>query len=531
MNGNVGIGTATPSEKLEVAGTVRTNGVLLPGLAQTPAASDISRIYGSYDDLVRSYTKSDFKVLMGLTRATYSRSQSTADSNYWTGVMGWGTSDFNALQNHGSGFIDTWGNPANQPSGTSHWVGHQAFHYMVQDSTAYGYQFVSGADSRVYAARQKWGGSWNSWDYFWHNNNDGAGSGLDADLLDGFSSGEGGANTILRTASNGYLNLDNWIRVGMTGLFNSSGDHAYFDGSYFQTRSNYGLAVAQRDATPRGYVYFDGSENFGLLHKNGGWAVRTTPGYTQVHNDLYASILYDSNNSGYYLDPNGVSRLNEVSPSILHGPYPGNDSGLTGDRAYSWGYQEGGPWSWPYPDLIIGYHTGLKLGGYYGYGGTRFYSDHPSRTTDMIFSVGDGDGHVRVTNNLYVGSQVQAATFRSTSSGRWKEEIEPMHDALDTVRRLQGVNYQWKPGTTQAGQRDIGFIAEEVEKVLPEVIGRDGTGKADSIDYGRVSAVLVEAVKEIERRQTAENHALRAEIAALRQQVAELNSALAERRP
>lgn len=338
--------------------------------------------------------------------------------------------------------------------------------------------------------------------------------------LAAMSYGESGASTILRTGSSGYLYLDNWIRVGMAGLYNSSGDHAYFDGNYFQTRSNYGINVAQRDGTTRGLVYFDGSENFGLLHKNGGWAVRTTPSVTELYNNVYATVLYDSNNSGYYLDPNGASRLSEVYSNIFGTPFVGGDSGLIGDRPYNWGYQEGGPWSHPYPDLIIGYHTGLKLGGHYSYGGTRFYSDHPSRTSDMIFSVGDGDGHVRVTNGLYVGGQVQAASFRSTSTARLKEMIAPMQNALETVRRLRGVSYQWKSDTSLAGQADIGFIAEEVDQIIPEIVGHDQEGKAASIDYSRVSAVLVEAVKEIDRQQAVTTEVLRTEIAALQEQTA-----------
>lgn len=340
--------------------------------------------------------------------------------------------------------------------------------------------------------------------------------------------GASGANTVLRAASNGYLNIDNWIRVANgTGMYAPDGDHAFFDGNYFQTRTSSGLRIAQRDSTTRGYVYFDGSENFGLLHKNGGWAVRTTPGITEIHNAFYTQLLYDSNNASYFVDPHGHSRLNEISPTLFQGTYSGADSGLTGARHYQWGYQEGGPWSHPYPDLILGYHTGLKLGAYSGYGGTRFYSDHPSCTSDMIFSVGSGDTHVRVTNNLYVGGMAQAATFRSTSSGRWKENVETLGNALAVVNRLRAVSYQWKSGTPLAGQKDIGFIAEEVDQVIPEIVGHE-SGTATSIDYGRVTSVLVEAVKEMDQRNrvaVTEFQAMRAEIATLQLQAAEFSRA------
>ena len=53
-----------------------------------------------------------------------------------------------------------------------------------------------------------------------------------------------------------------------------------------------------------------------------------------------------------------------------------------------------------YSKLTINYHTGIRLGAYYGYGGTRFYNNYVGSGTE-IFSVGNTDNHVRVLNNLY----------------------------------------------------------------------------------------------------------------------------------
>jgi hypothetical protein len=67
-------------------------------------------------------------------------------------------------------------------------------------------------------------------------------------------------------------------------------------------------------------------------------------------------------------------------------------------------YQEGGGWGYPYPDLCIGYHTGIKIGAYFGYNGIRFYNNSDFAT--QTFSVNDGDNHVRVAYNLYVASDI-----------------------------------------------------------------------------------------------------------------------------
>jgi hypothetical protein len=76
----------------------------------------------------------------------------------------------------------------------------------------------------------------------------------------------------------------------------------------------------------------------------------------------------------------------------------------SGNSAHNYAiYQESGAWSNPYPDLVIAYHTGIKIGAHPNYNGTRFYNDAPGHSSSMLMSVGDGDGNVRVTNTLYVG--------------------------------------------------------------------------------------------------------------------------------
>jgi hypothetical protein len=89
------------------------------------------------------------------------RSNITSDSNYWVGSMGWGTTDMNSVWNWGSGFIDSWSNPGNQPAGTSHWVGIQAAHYTCGYGCGYGWQMVGGPIEGLWF-RKTWS-SFNSW--------------------------------------------------------------------------------------------------------------------------------------------------------------------------------------------------------------------------------------------------------------------------------------------------------------------------------------------------------------------------------
>jgi hypothetical protein len=85
-------------------------------------------------------------------------------------------------------------------------------------------------------------------------------------------------------------------------------------------------------------------------------------------------------------------------------------------------------------------------------------------------------------------------TITETSSLRYKKEISHLHNALKMIMQLQGVSYKLKDSEV----KEIGFIAEQVEQILPEAVIYKG-GKPDSVAYSRITAILVEAVKEQQR--------------------------------
>jgi len=103
---------------------------------------------------------------------------------------------------------------------------------------------------------------------------------------------------------------------------------------------------------------------------------------------------------------------------------------------------------------------------------------------------------------------VTATTLTEISSRRWKENIQPLRGALEKVIHLRGVSYDRRAD----GKHDIGLIAEEVGEVVPEVVLWEDTGQAQSLNYGRLTALLVEAVKE----QQAQIRALQEELAAMK---------------
>lgn len=149
---------------------VRTdgNGYIQAGWINTPSGDmpdteSIDKIYCSSDDYVRYKGVADFKQQIGLTfKNSTPRNTNTTDTNYWTGVMGWGTTDWNTMFDWGSGFTDSWSSPANKPTDSTHHVGLQVVHY-TNGSGRYGWQMANGGGTSRWWLRDVWGGSFSAW--------------------------------------------------------------------------------------------------------------------------------------------------------------------------------------------------------------------------------------------------------------------------------------------------------------------------------------------------------------------------------
>ena len=139
---------------------------------------------------------------------------------------------------------------------------------------------------------------------------------------------------------------------------------------------------------------------------------------------------------------------------------------------------------------------------------------------------GDGNVGVGTTSPGNILTIVQgsatdpiADAWTTYSSRRWKTNIQTITGAVDKVERLRGVSFDWKAD----GKHDIGLIAEEAGEVIPEIVAYEENGKdAKSVDYARLVAVLIEAVKEQRRQMKTERDQLQAQIGELRAVVEDL---------
>lgn len=189
------------------------------------------------------------------------------------------------------------------------------------------------------------------------------------------------------------------------------------------------------------------------------------------------------------------------------------------------------------PDFLLGNNDGRPVG---NKPIQRALVHSPSSDLLLVNYNGDFEGGTKIegdnnTPNLYVSAaqngnvgvgttnprwklDVRGAIGNNTtlyhSDIRWKKNIETIPDALQKASKLRGVRYEWKKDEFKEMHfvpgKQYGFIAQEVEKVTPEVVSTDEQG-FKAIEYAKITALLVEAVKELK----AENLALKKRIEAL----------------
>jgi len=139
-------------------------------------------------------------------------------------------------------------------------------------------------------------------------------------------------------------------------------------------------------------------------------------------------------------------------------------------------------------------------------------------TADNVICIGtDGEN---VSNSCYIGeifgatSSGGSAVFIDannhlgtvTSSKHFKEDIKPMGKTSEALLRLKPVTFRYKKEIDPQGTSQLGLVAEDVEKVNPDLVVRDKEGKPYSVRYDQVNAMLLnEFLKEhgrLEEQQT-----------------------------
>ena len=310
----------------------------------------------------------------------------------------------------------------------------------------------------------------------------------------------GSANT-----ANGYESLFS----NTTGIDNAAnGVFALFDnttGSYNTATGDgtmeFNSTGSGNTATGFNALYFNtaGTRNTatgaGALYSNKTGVNNTANGYNALHNNTNIDTAAGNNNTA-----NGVNALYSNTTGI--------NNTATGVRAL---YSTTGS-----NNIGVGYNAGASLttgsgnvclgSGVLGVAG----ESNTTRIKNVYSSVASGRA-------VYVNSDNKIGTL--VSSRRFKDEIKPMDKASEAILSLKPVTFRYKQELDPKGIPQFGLVAEEVEKVNPDLVARDDQGNVYTVRYEAVNAMLLnEFLKEHRTVQELKSTAAKQEAIIARQQ-------------
>ena len=370
------------------------------------------------------------------------------------------------------------------------------------NTSSYGAQIYVDTDpNNIMAFRSRSSsGSWTSWNTVWHTSNDGSGSGLDADLLDGvqgtnyFRCDGTYPNTDMNATVEGYWHVVPSASNLPVGSYGHRWDWDHL---------NNGQWVFQMYSATGGSddLWFRQKRDFGAQTWHKVW----TTGNDGSGSGLDADLL-DGYNSDNFLGKFGNSYFQAntwIQHTGEHGLYAPT---INNAHFYPNGAASYGTWR------IIGSRNGYT-GIHLDYGGvnTAMYDSggnggeyHPSFGWYTYFSRGNGcmgiaGSSTSASYGLYEsgGGIYSTGNIIAYSDRRVKENIRTIDNALETVEQMRGVYYNRIDDEEK--KTVIGFIAQEVDEVegAKPLVTYAADVDQYGVSYGNATALLVEAIKEL----------------------------------
>ncbi len=240
-------------------------------------------------------------------------------------------------------------------------------------------------------------------------------------------------------------------------------------------------------------------------HSAIGWRDPTNnvTGYTSADNS--SVYIGSSSNHDLNLTANGTSRITITNSGNV--VIPGNVGIGTSSPTYHLevvhdadnGHNAIG-WIDPTND-VTGY-TSADNGSVYIGSSTNHSLNLTTNRTNRVTITSSGDVGIGTANpsyELHVIGDIHASGTVTSSDKRFKKNIQVLGNNLEKLTQLKGVSFEWRtdefPENGFKSGIDIGVIAQEVEKVFPEVVSTDNDGYK-SVAYNKLVAPMIEAIKE-----------------------------------
>ncbi len=305
------------------------------------------------------------------------------------------------------------------------------------------------------------------------------------------------------------------VAVGRYAMFNAqSGDKnvaiGYFAGSYFNndnenTFIGYGADLASTSTDVTGAIALGARSS-----SNADYA--TAIGYKAYANQANSLILGQTTNDG---NPNNATANTNVGINTLSPETAANLTLGAMDDSH-----EGGQITWYGAGSYDTWRTDLYDNDY------RIFSNSSNNNSVQIFNNGSGVTDLRLNG----GTGYATGGWQTTSDGRIKTNLKELPYGLSDIMKLKPLEYdkkivkELKNGQFKYGKtiHSIGFIAQDVYKIIPYVVHKpkDEQNELWSIDYSKLSPVLVKAIQELKQ----QNDLQQKEISELKKEIEELKS-------
>jgi hypothetical protein len=248
------------------------------------------------------------------------------------------------------------------------------------------------------------------------------------------------------------------------------------------------------------YANTSGTENtcagFAALVSNTIGSSNTAYGARALHNNTIGSANTAIGNGALYLNTTGYVNL-AIGPGALNSNTTGHDNLAIGGALSS---NISGSYNTAIGDSALAASTGNdntaignSAGGRQGSGSNNVYigsgitgdsTDNNACYIASIFGQTSVSGiPVLINSNNKLGT--------TTSSKRFKENIRAMNNASEGILALKPVTFHYKKEIDAAGTTQFGLVAEDVEKVNPDLVVRDKDGRPYSVRYDQVNAMLL----------------------------------------
>jgi hypothetical protein len=141
--------------------------------------------------------------------------------------------------------------------------------------------------------------------------------------------------------------------------------------------------------------------------------------------------------------------------------------------------------------------TGGQFIQFYAGGAQRGYVQNDGKFDWLGTAELDGTVSIGTSITLTASSgAISAASYNSTSSRRFKNNIKDFTNGLAIIQKLRPVTFDWNQKDIK---NDIGFIAEEVYEVLPNIVHKNDKGEVESLDYSKIVPILIATVQQLSK--------------------------------